>query len=959
MVQLVVNRMEPERWRLVEELYHAARSLSGDARTRFLVQQCGHDESLRSEVESLLAQPDQTWAPAASAVGVPPAMMLGAGQRIGAYEIVSLLGAGGMGEVYRAHDAKLGRDVAIKILPREWVGDADRMARLGREARVLASLNHPNIATIHGVEDASGMPALVLELVEGETLADRIVAGPIAVPDALTIARQIADALDAAHEKGVVHRDLKPANIKITRAGVVKVLDFGLAKVSGGADRVLSQSPTLTVGGTREGVIAGTAAYMSPEQARGLAVDKRTDIWAFGCVLYEMLVGRPAFSGDTISDVIAAILNREPAFDKLPPSTPVHVVRVMQRCLEKDQRLRWRDIGDVRIELDATRPPPPEAAAATRRSTRLLPWAVATAAIAIALVAFARPFGTAIAPSAAPRLSQAVRLTHTPTQEFGPAIAPDGKWVAYYANTAGRTDVWVKYLDSGTALNLTSSFNLELPSRSGIGGLAISTDGRLIAFSARPDPATPQYDTWTMPAPLGGTPRRLLPGISSVQWSPDGQQLAYTMPGSSRGDTLAVSSTDGTNQRVLVEHEGGRHIHWSAWSHDGRWIYYIHSYDTWHVGQAEIYRVSVNGGTPEPVVRTIRRAIHPLSLPGGLLFAANPTGIDIGLWWRPDSGAPPTPLTNGIGEHVESRLSADGKKVVSTLVDPRDALVAMPVDSASSERRLTTGFDGDIDPALDPVSGRLVFSSTRSGNRNLWIAAADGSGASPLTTEGALDTRPVFSPDGRQIAFVSDRGGERGIWVMNAQGGAPRLLAHENVLDTLTWSKDGTRILFGRPGKDLPGLASVNVADGHVEPVSTPGGAFSPTWSPTADVIAYLEPVTVQLPPPVGTAARMYVRFVDVAGRRLHPALPDTVNFANGSVVWSADGRRLAAFSASANGIAQLWVVEPEGQQPFRKIADLPIGTRPRGMTWTTDNKTIIYGSQESASDIVLYEVQR
>jgi len=951
--------MDPERWRRIEELYHAAQSLSGEARTRFLVQQCAQDQALRSEVESLLTQTDQTWAPAGSPVGVTPAIMLATGQRIGAYQVVSLLGAGGMGEVYRAHDAKLGRDIAIKILPREWVGDADRMARLAREARVLASLSHPNIATIHGVEDASGMPALVLELVEGDTLADRIAVGPIAVPEALTIARQIADALDAAHEKGVVHRDLKPANIKITPAGVVKVLDFGLAKASGGADRVLSQSPTLTVGGTREGGIAGTAAYMSPEQARGLSVDKRTDIWAFGCVLYEMLVGRPAFSGDTISDVIAGILHREPAFDRLPPNTPRELI---QRCLTKDHRLRWRDIGDVRVEIEITaRQPRLETTAAARRPATLLPWAVAAAAIVIAIAGFVWPFGAGPALSAAPRLSQAVRLTHTPAQEFGPAIAPDGKWVAYYANSGGRTDVWVKNLDGGSTSNLTAAFNLELPVRTGIGGLGISPDGKEIAFAARASQDAPQYDTWTMPAPFGGTPRKLLEGVNSVQWSPDGRQIVYTVPGSSRGDTLAVSSRDGTNERVLVEHEGGRHIHWSTWSFDGRWIYYIHSYDTWHVEPAEIFRVSVDGGSPEPVVQTVRRAIHPVSLPGGLLFAANPNSLDLGLWWLPDKAQVPTPLSNGIGEHVEIRLSADGTRVIGTLVDQRQALVTIPVETVSGERRqLTSGFDGDLDPAVDAVSGRMVFSTTRSGNRNLWIAAADGTTPTPLTTESAIDTRPVFSPDGSQIAFVSDRGGQRAIWVISAQGGAPHLLAHENVLDTLTWSRDGTRIYFARPGKDLPALASVSVANGQVEPFATSGGAFSPTWSPAADVIAYLEPVTVALPPPsTRTLSRMYVRFADSEGRRIHTDVPDTVNFANGSVVWSHDGRRLAALTASANGIAQLWVIDPAGRQPFRKIVDLPIGVRPRGMTWTRDSQAIVFGNWETPSDIVLYQVQR
>ena len=241
------------------------------------------------------------------------------GRRLGAYQVQARIGVGGMGEVYRARDTKFGRDVAIKILPRHFTSDPDRLARFEREARVLASLNHPHIGAIYGFEDADGVRALVLELVEGETLADRIARGPIPLNDALTIARQIADALDAAHEKGIVHRDLKPANIKITPDGIVKVLDFGLAKAASGdaATADLTQSPTVTVGGTREGVILGTAAYMSPEQARGQTVDKRTDIWAFGCVLYEMLTGRAAFARDTLTDTLAAVVEGRPNWSLL------------------------------------------------------------------------------------------------------------------------------------------------------------------------------------------------------------------------------------------------------------------------------------------------------------------------------------------------------------------------------------------------------------------------------------------------------------------------------------------------------------------------------------------------------------------------------------------------------------------------------------------------------------------
>ncbi|MEP7306333.1 MAG: serine/threonine-protein kinase, partial [Acidobacteriota bacterium] len=332
--------MTPERWTEVERLYHAALAHDKGARAAFLGEACAGDEALRREVESLLAQE----AGSAGFLSTPAGVLAGAvkhsgalsfiGQRLGAYQIQSFLGAGGMGEVYRARDSRLGRDVAIKILPRLFRTDADRLARFEREARTLAALNHPNIGAIYGLEDVDGIPALVLELVEGMTLADRLDPrdntrdGPgLPVAEALTLARQIADALDAAHARGVVHRDVKPANIKITPAGVVKVLDFGLATAAVGAapSPDPTHAPTGTAGGTRDGVILGTAAYMSPEQGRGQVVDTRTDVWAFGCVLFEMLAGTQAFGGNNVSDVLAAILTAEPDSRALAANTPASI----------------------------------------------------------------------------------------------------------------------------------------------------------------------------------------------------------------------------------------------------------------------------------------------------------------------------------------------------------------------------------------------------------------------------------------------------------------------------------------------------------------------------------------------------------------------------------------------------------------------------------------------------------
>ena len=352
-------------------------------RAAFVAAACGPDEALRHEVEALLAHAQTAERFLESPIGELAAHVLAddhraslAGLQIGSYQILSLLGTGGMGDVYRARDTRLGRDVAIKVVANVFLSDPERLARFEHEARVLATLNHPHIGAIYGLEEAGGVRGLVLELVEGATLAERLATGPLPIQEALSVARQIAEALEAAHEKGIIHRDLKPANIKITPDGTVKVLDFGLAKVfaKDGSEYDVSAKPSITIEETREGVIAGTAAYMSPEQARGKAVDKRTDIWAFGCVLYEMLTARPPFRGETVSDTIAGILEREADWSALPAETTVSIRRLLQRCLEKDPKRRLRDIGDARLEIEEAPGPsvsssgrPPSVRAIARR----------------------------------------------------------------------------------------------------------------------------------------------------------------------------------------------------------------------------------------------------------------------------------------------------------------------------------------------------------------------------------------------------------------------------------------------------------------------------------------------------------------------------------------------------------------------------------------------------------------
>ena len=425
-------------------------------------------------------------------------MSLAPGARLGTYEIVALIGAGGMGEVYRARDGKLTRDVALKILPSLFAHDPERLARFSREANLLATLNHPNIAAIYGFESSDHSPALVLEMVEGPTLADRIERGPIPLEDALPIARQIAEALEAAHAQGIVHRDLKPANIKVRDDGTVKVLDFGLAKAIAvdSSSGVVPLSPTITSpAATAMGTIMGTAAYMSPEQARGRAVDKRSDIWAFGAVLYEMLTGRRAFDGEDVSDTLANILKREPDWSALPPGTPPAIERVLRRCLTRDPRLRTHDVADVRIEFDdraSADAATVHVAAGGRRSGSLQGFErMAWVGVALALAAVA---GVALwrgrAPEPVPQPVLRFQIPPPDKHSFGalgggggsvipmPALSPDGTRLVFHAaDQSGKGGLWLRPLNSFEARRLPNTEDGAQP--------FWSPDGQSIAFFAK------------------------------------------------------------------------------------------------------------------------------------------------------------------------------------------------------------------------------------------------------------------------------------------------------------------------------------------------------------------------------------------------------------------------------------------------------------------------------------------
>jgi Tol biopolymer transport system component/tRNA A-37 threonylcarbamoyl transferase component Bud32 len=898
-------------------------------------------------------------------------MRFSAGTRFGTYEISDVLGAGGMGEVYRARDSRLGREVAIKVLSSPFAADPERLARFEREARVLASLNHPGIGAIYGLELASvageaSVPGLVLELVEGDTLSDQIRRAPIPLVRALTLARHVVDALDAAHERGVVHRDLKPANIKITAHDTIKILDFGLAKAladDSSADTDPANLATTLAHETRAGMILGTAAYMSPEQARGQTIDKRTDIWAFGCVLFEMLTGARAFDGASATDAIAAVLTRDPEWTRLPPATPPRVRALLERCLTKDVRTRLRDIADARLDL-AEAPALPAPAAAVPVSEPPLKqtsfgWLLpAGVGLAVLGVAAGWILGRRADAPGAPTFDRIIRLVSTPAHEFAPAMSPDGKWVAYVSNARGPTDVWVKFVAGGDPVNLTASSGLTVFTQDAIGPLAISPDGSQIAFTAQ-EPMQLSA-TYVIPAPLGGPARRLLAvGNVGVQWSPDGKRLAYVKSGGPLGDALMLADVDGQHEVELVKRQGGRHLHWVRWDPSATFVYFNYGFQSANAEQTEIFRAPVAGGrSAERVIATARRAVAPFPSPDGrgLFYAANPDGVDLGLWWRDFESGRETRLTNGVGEYSSPSVSADGKRLVGTVWETRESLqrLSLATDRPTKLEPITDGFSGDITPSWSPDGSHLAFASSRSGQRTLWAVDAHFSHPTPITTGPALDECPVYSPDGKQIAFVSDRGGRRGIWIVSPEGGTARLVLATDVIDTVDWSPDGKHLVFSAPIGDGPGLMTVDVATGTPTRVPTPGAATRPAWSPRDDVIAYVEPR--------GGTVGAYVRFVTSAGVAVHQEAVESptgdlakLQIANGYLAWSPDARRLAAVSLAGALPGAIWMIDVD-KATSHKVLDLGPSDQARGVSWSRDGGSLVVSLVQRAGDIFLAE---
>jgi serine/threonine-protein kinase len=810
---------------------------------------------------------------------------------IGRYEIVAPLGAGGMGEVYRARDLRIGRDVALKTLPDVFASDDERIARFEREARVLGSLNHQNIAAIYGVEQVAGSetapPVLVMELVEGPTLADRIASGPIQLREALTIAAQIAEALDAAHDQGIVHRDLKPANIKLRPDETVKVLDFGLAKIADPADSsqlsaTAASSPTFSLAGSRVGMILGTAAYMAPEQARGRPVDKRADVWAFGVVLYEMLTGTRAFAGEDVSDTLASVIKFDPDWTKLPSETPAPIRRLLKRCLAKDVKQRLRDLGSALLDIREAQSVGSSDTVEASRTTdtavrrRWLPL-VTVAALGVATGAAAWAW---LARPVPPAAAQTRRFTITlPESDTLPAgigalltIAPDGRTLVYRAERGGVRQLFRRSIDQFDSTEIAGTDDAAAP--------RFSPDGAWLFFEATASgrllkrmPATggPVQTLTTLANPTRG-----------LSWTPDGRLLFGL---SAAGGSLMQLPAAGGAATALLELSEQRRAAFPFVLGDGSAVLFSILETALDPGKLHALRLDTSEQKP-----VLGEALAARVLPTGHLIF-----IRAGTLWavpfdeeRLETRGTPVPVVEGVrieaGGAIQYDVAADG------------TLVYVPGAAGTSGQRTLqfAGADGKLQPVptgrrefvsvrLSPDGTRVAAQVEMTERADVWVVDVARGTATRLTTEAGYDGSPIWSPDGRSVVFISLRGMQVTLNRRAADGTGPieQLAAFGTLRSVLisptTWTSDGGLMLT------VEGDVMLLPPDskGELKPViRTPARETQAAVSPDGRWLAYASDET-------GVSEVYLQRYPSLSDRQL-------VSVGGGIMpVWSPDGRKV------------------------------------------------------------------
>lgn len=806
--------MTPERWRQIEELYHSALGRQAGERASYLAEACAGDEDLRREVESLLRNAEQSTGLLDGNAGDYVAAVVAdlSGKRLGRYDVIARLGGGGMGEVYRARDTRLGREVALKVLRPESLADPERKRRFEREARAASALDHPNIVTIFDIDRADGIDFIAMEHIPGKTLAELIGRKGLPVTEALKHAIQMASALAAAHGAGIVHRDLKPGNIMVTDSGQVKILDFGLAKLT---ERESGETITKQ---TETGTVIGTPAYMSPEQAQGRHVDARSDIFSFGAVLYEMLTGRRAFQGDSTASTLAAVLKEEPKpAGEIASGLPPESEKILTRCLRKEPERRFQHMDDVKVALEE------EIERGSNRRTRRerllqLLGAVTTVLIVAAgawyAVSMRRPGSLPLT---------AVPLTSFPGWETYPSLSPDGTQVAFSwdGGEPNSTDIYVQPVGGGQPIRLTTNpaddFNptwspdgtsiaflrrqqdkLELLSIPPLGGperklaavhslqtwdafasnyLAWSPDGRYVIFVNRSSAGAP-YTLFALSLATGEIRKLTDPPIGSngdldPAVSPDGRTLAFTRsPGAGVNELRFLPLSDdvrpvGEPRRLALSQHAVSH---PTWTSDGREVVFSEGF----IGQKGLWRATISGtGEARPLALPAEKAVHPQISRDGRRLAYAAVNVAYNLWRMeipPRENAPPRRITPSTQWSSDPQFSPDGRRIAFTSLRSGDGEVwTCDPDGSNAFRMTALAFSHAA--RWFPDGRRLVFQTNTNGGFDLWMIDAEGGAPNRLTTDPANEYYPSVSRDGKSIYFGSNRTGRWEIWRISPDGG--------------------------------------------------------------------------------------------------------------------------------------------------------------------------------------------